>query len=403
MKQDYDPDDGCRDYEYKQTGRPVLSSETSMADQSLEAARKAAFEPVTITEGGKHCTKPLIEVYTKSLTQAAARGDENAQDELDKLQQYNSKLSEKELRDSKSPVAEAIERQRRICNSIRDPLIAVSIRLMREIYPKFVEVKGPIAFSMSLFPYYLDMNRIAEVLRYLVRVRKKKPKPDSQVGYRRTPVHSRFTSERNPRKNAKPKDVWAALNDDLNRPIVIVSTKGKKVKNTVREVGFRQLFRDAINGKRRARAQVRKFIIRLSEKGMLSPPERPRRFRRKSGQISPQVRTMSKATEVMAAPSLKRDIVENFTRRYGPVPDFITDYERQLPKLEDIEGWAELAELAKQRAAEKKVAKPVVHKSPAEADVPVPPYPARPRTRTTPLSRAPQTKAVRQRRNEPLA
>ena len=267
------------------------------------------------------------------------------------------------------------------------PGIVVSLQLLKGINEKSEEYFGNIPFSIVHLPYDLDRDNVRAIMSRVVReVRKKKPKSNYEVGFGKPPLTTRFTSNQNPRSKKNCKDPWAVLSEELNKNVKIGSKNGKTIKIATRELCFRQLFRQALDNKPRARAQIRKYIILLSEREMLSPPPRARRFRTRRTEFSPQTVTIKKAMEVMIAPGLKRDIVNSFTRRYGQIPEFITDYERSLPKLDEIEGWAEL----KATMDQARQARETIKSAPVpELDAPPSPmYPTRQRARTTPsLSR----------------
>ena len=278
----------------------------------------------------------VFEAVIDSLTAAAARGDVNAQAELDLLGEHRQKqgdLAASKLRYADSPV--------RALEAKYKPIADVGRVISSLIYARMVP-----CVHRALTKFFKGAQR---------RARKARGKVDYEVGYRKPPVSTRFTKERNPRGNARPGDVWATLERSRNKPVVVTSAQGKTVTTTRCAIAHTQLFRNAIGNKRGARAATRKIIIQLDQKGMLSPPDRPRRAKRNIKPVSIEMQMLLKVAVIGVAPSVKHDMVECFTRRYGPVPDFVTAYERQLAIVRDSKGWAEVeawaAELISQRAA----------------------------------------------------
>ena len=347
------------DYEYERTkGKAQTAEPVSQRDQSLDEARKALFELITVQEAGKSRTRTVFEVFVSSLSSAVSQGDTDAMANLDRLEQHHQKRREANRKYLESPIRK-LEAKLKPLAAIGNALgNKVALQMAPCIARAFEKVYGPLRLSESLWPYYLDMASALRLLKLaLRRSRGKNSKADYEVGRGKPPTDTRFTSERNPRRKAKPADVWSHLEKSLNTPVVVNTGSGKKITTTRRAVGYKQLFRDAIRGKRRARAETRKIILRLDEKGLLSPPERPRRRTRKARQPNAQLQMMQKVAEVLIAPSIKRDMVNNFTRRFGPVPDFVTDYERRLPALKDVAGWAEFQAARANKAADGKRSK----------------------------------------------
>ena len=193
--------------------------------------------------------------------------------------------------------------------------------------------------SLASVIFYADDHVFQQVLtEWCVALKKVHRKKASRwgkpcnTGHGKPPQDSQFSKKQsgNPSGRPKQKSLLEELESDLSKEVAVKRTDG-----SVEEDGMVHVYNDAIKVKSRAQDRLLNLIGELNFYGMLVP-ESPKL---KEVRISQdERRPFVGLTQIIGTYAAKDLLVQRLSRLIGPVPDFITDAERKLPKISKIEG-----------------------------------------------------------------
>ncbi|MGA0598433.1 DUF5681 domain-containing protein [Enterovirga sp. CN4-39] len=312
--------------------------------------RATFFEPVSITIGGRRRKMPRVHAYHHTLQSRAAQGDVSAISELRHLAEKleNDGILERAGADpADNPVAVAEEKHAAMLEAV-SPVILMLAYAMQEDFRSHVESCVPgVSVEEYTWPgwkIYLTDTAVERVERALAGARRRAD-AEPGVGYRSPPSRTQFQPGQsgNPAGKQPRSDAFDVVRAGLTALVSVKAPDGGTKKLTISAIGCIKLFEQAMGGKRGAQRELRKIAYELERRGLLKlPAPRRRRPRRSKLQKEKDLLLMQMYARVLM-PIVKRDLMQAYTDRYGPLKPLTTSLERRLGPLETSPVFATLA------------------------------------------------------------
>ena len=336
------------------------------------------------------------------------------------------------------------EKHRKLVQGVEGYVGAVCVVASTQLQSKFQKEAGESKRIKLIKPEFLD-DRVWKKAQTRLRsvLRKMGIQRDYVVGNKRPPSDKQFKGSGNPRGRPLKKSDWAAIKADRDRLIKGKTRSGRDFSVNRRDHKLDMLFRRALRGDANARRYLVELIVLLHRKRLLFEPLRPRRGRKVKVKFNDEEMELYKSALSKAYGWSTAFLRERYERTYGYIVDFeacvglsdedkalmteidkktqtetglssAQDSAKMLHKIDDTPSTAKkahptllrvrgrhqksgvLAPEHVQQVAAEKGAKPDVSGRTTSSETPMPPYPARSRTRSTPLSGAsPRRKACK--------
>jgi len=326
----------------------IKTKEIPPNQEIWEKIRNAIFTPVKTTEStGRKKKLTYVQAFFQCIAADAAGGDTQAvrlQVDITRYMERNeTKVAEtvSPYRDDPSwqKLQANIERQRVLARFGQELFTWIYFLSVWEIREKFVAAYGELSDWERLIPYYINADTHKQLFEKLKRREKRKTARGApfDVGFGKPPIRTRFRPGQsgNPAGLTRANAISEDFRDILLGKVVATGRDGSQTKFTKIELSVTRAMVDALNGNKSARNFMRDIIKVLCEKNLMTLPE-PKRRRSAQQEIDPIVKQhadmLLNKVLGLTVPKVCRELVELFSKKYGPVGEFRTSIENFAAK-----------------------------------------------------------------------
>jgi hypothetical protein len=317
----------------------------------------AVWAPITATFAGRKSRMPLISVYFRNLTQAAARGVPNAHREqiwlLKRLDEQGILAAPEPELPEREAFLSRLKRHSERVEFIQKLNAIIYSKVQPEIHQRFVRLHGQHRIIEQQIPDHVNLQWLCDIMPGIQRrIRKQRAATEYDVGHCKPPPASRWQTGHSGNPSGLPKardDAFEVLREALSEELTIGSN-GKTKRMPALAVGIRQLFMRAMKDDPQARRQVREILTVLDSKGLLGQPVplKPVGRGRQSGlEKRAEVSGIHELYIVALITQMKREIIKCYSFVYGPIPDMKTKFEKKYSNYRKLRIYKDLPRNAK--------------------------------------------------------